>query len=181
MSELGTSQRIWLMRAGFVLLALFILFVHLLPLQTKPPVHFAPPDMLMLFAFAWAVRRPELVPSMLLALIFLLADLLLQRPPGLWALMLLLATERLKAQSLSLRDAGFFTECLSVAALIVFVFVGYRVILGVLIVDLPPLGIWIVHMLMTLICYPIAVFVTHWVMRIRKYAPGDLGPGGLSA
>ena len=56
MSELGTSQRIWLMRAGFVLLALFILFVHLLPLQTKPPVHFAPPEMLMLFAFAWAVR-----------------------------------------------------------------------------------------------------------------------------
>ncbi len=181
MSELGISQRIWLMRTAFAMLVLFILFVHLLPLQTKPPVHFAPPDMLMLFAFAWSVRRPELVPSLLLATLFLLADLLLQRPPGLWALLLLLASERLKTQSLSLRDAGFFTECLSVGAMILSVFVGYRVILALLIVDLPPLGIWIVHAVMTLLFYPFAVFVTHWVMGVRKSAPGDLGPGGLSA
>ena len=60
----------------------------LLPLQTTPR-SLAGPDLLLAFAVAWCLRRPEFVPPLALALAFLLADLLLQRPPGLWALLAL--------------------------------------------------------------------------------------------
>ena len=169
------------MRLAFVALALFLFFIQLLPLQTEAPGRIVGPDALMLFAFAWAVRRPEFLPAGLLAGVFLLADLLLQRPPGLWAVLMLLACERLKAQSVSLRDAGFATECLTVGLLIGAVFLGYRVLMMLFILDAPPLGLWIVQLIVTLACYPLAVFLTHWLMGVRKYAPGDLGPGGLSA
>ena len=113
MDELSPA-RLWLMRSAFVALALVILFFNLLPIDTQPVTLFTPdlfppladinpaearlrdlldqgsnrfligPDLLIAFAFAWSLRRPEYVPSLLLALLFLLADLLLQRPPGLW-------------------------------------------------------------------------------------------------
>lgn len=172
-----TARRLWVMRAAFAGLVLFILYVHLLPLQTMPPSGLVSPDMLMLFAFAWSVRRPEFVPALLLALLFLLADLLLQRPPGLWSLLMLLACERLKTQSLSLRDAGFATECVTVMALIVVVFASYRIALALTLLDLPSLGLWLMQVLTTLVFYPVAVALTHGLMGVRKLAPGDLGAG----
>ncbi|MFC6585378.1 hypothetical protein [Sulfitobacter aestuariivivens] len=76
-----SPTRLWLMRAAFFVLALVILFFHLLPLETTPR-RWAGPDVLLAFACAWCLRRPEYVPSVILALAFLLADLLLQRPPA---------------------------------------------------------------------------------------------------
>ena len=70
MAELSTS-RLWLMRLGFVALALVIMFFHLLPLDTVPR-RWAPPDLLVAFVFAWALRRPDYVPILSLAIILLL-------------------------------------------------------------------------------------------------------------
>ena len=125
MDELSPA-RLLLMRTVFTVLALLILFFHLLPIDTQPVSLFAPeltpplatidpaearlralldhgtqrtvigPDLLIAFALAWSLRRPEYVPTLLLAILFLLGDLLLQRPPGLWALLALLACENLK-------------------------------------------------------------------------------------
>ena len=75
-----TSSRTWPMRAAFVALSLALIFVHLLPLETVPR-KWAPPDILLAFAFAWVLRRPDYVPALLVAGVFLMADLLLQRPP----------------------------------------------------------------------------------------------------
>jgi rod shape-determining protein MreD len=133
----------------------------------------------MVFSMAWAVRRPEYVPVLLMAVIFLLADLLLQRPPGLWAVLMLLACERLKSQSLSLRDAGFPTECVTIGAMIVGIYILNRVILAVLLIDLPPLGLYLLQMVTTLFAYPLAVLVTHVFFGVRKVSAGDVGAGGL--
>ena len=132
----------------------------------------------MVFALAWSVRRPDYVPVVLLAALFLLADLLLQRPPGLWALLLLLACEWLKSQSTSLRDAGVPTEYFKVSVMIVGIYVLNRVILGLMLIDLPPLGLYLLQMVVTLAAYPFAVFVTHVFMGVRKTAAGDIGAGG---
>jgi rod shape-determining protein MreD len=44
-----SQTRLWLMRAAFVLLALLILFFHLLPLDTTPS-RWAGPDLVLGFA-----------------------------------------------------------------------------------------------------------------------------------
>lgn len=80
MSESAASH-LWAMRVWFVVLVTTILFFHLLPLQTATG-GLIWPDFLLAFALSWSVRRPEYVPSTLLAVAFLMADLLLQRPPG---------------------------------------------------------------------------------------------------
>ncbi len=175
------STRVWFMRLGFGLLTLFILFVNLLPIETKAPTVWAGVDLLMVFAMAWSVRRPDYVPVLLLAGLFLLADLLLQRPPGLWALLVLIACERLKSQAFSLRDAGLPTEYIKVSVLIVGVYVLNRLVLGLMLIDLPQLGLYLLQMIATLLAYPLAVFITHVFMGVRKSAATDVGGGGLGA
>ncbi|MFT6024281.1 MAG: rod shape-determining protein MreD [Ascidiaceihabitans sp.] len=168
-----STYRIWLMRSAFVGLALVILFVHLLPLNLVPS-NWALPNLMIGFAFAWSVRRPEYVPPVLLGLVLLLADLLLQRPPGLWAAIGLLACESLKAQAPTLRVATFLTEWATVTGLIIGATVVNRVILAVLLVDVPGLWLTFVQMGMTILFYPAFVFVTHVIMGVRKSVPGDL-------
>ena len=94
MNSLAPS-RVWMMRAAFTLLILMILFFHLLPLQTAPG-GIIWPNLILAFSLSWSVRRPQYVPTVLLACMFFLADFLLQRPPGLWAMLALVACEHVK-------------------------------------------------------------------------------------
>lgn len=171
-------SKLWTMRAGFALLTLVILFFHLLPLQTSTG-GLIWPDFLLCFAFAWSVRRPDYVPSLLLAATFLLSDLLLQRPPGLWAVLALLACEQLKGQSRALRDATLATELASVAIWIVGIALAYRLILAVLLIDAPALGPLLIQVIVTVIAYPFVVAITHGVLGVRKAAPDELGGKGV--
>ena len=125
MSE-APGARLWAMRLAFVGLVAMIVFFQLLPLQTQPRA-FTGPDLVLAFTFAWAIRRPDYVPPLQLAILLLLCDVLLQRPPGLWAALVFLATERLKLHSTGLRDAGFATECLRVALSVLGVLFGLSV------------------------------------------------------
>lgn len=192
------------MRSAFVALALVILFFNLLPIDTQPVTLFTPdlfppladidpaearlrdlldqgsnrfligPDLLIAFAFAWSLRRPEYVPSLLLALLFLLADLLLQRPPGLWAVLALLACENLKGRSRSLRDATFGAEWIAVAVLLTVILITNRIVLSVVLVAPPQLRLSLLELGMTILVYPAVVFVTHSLMGVRRAAPGEL-------
>ena len=162
-----SPARLLLMRSLFVVFALLVLFFHLLPIDTQPVSLFSPellpplatidpaearlrdlldqgsnriligPDLLIAFAFAWSLRRPEYVPSLLLALVFLLADLLLQRPPGLWARIALLACENLKGRSRSLRDATFGAEWIAVAVMLAGILIINRIVLSLVLVPAP--------------------------------------------
>lgn len=203
MDELSPA-RLWLMRSAFVALALVILFFNLLPIDTQPVTLFTPdlfppladidpaearlrdlldqgsnrfligPDLLIAFAFAWSLRRPEYVPSLLLALLFLLADLLLQRPPGLWAVLALLACENLKGRSRSLRDATFGAEWIAVAVLLTVILITNRIVLSVILVVPPQLRLSLLELGMTILVYPAVVFVTRSLMGVRRAAPGEL-------
>jgi len=175
-----SPTRLFMMRAAFLLLALAIVFFHLLPLETTPR-RWAGPDVLLCFACAWSLRRPEYVPALTLAVAFLMTDLLLQRPPGLWALLALICCQNLKGRGRSLRDAGFATEWLTVAALVLAITILNRLILAILLVDLPRLTLTLSELGMTLLVYPLVVGITHWLMGVRKAAPGDLDAVGQRA
>ncbi len=164
--------RTWLMRAAFAGLALLIMFFHLLPLDTLPH-SWAPPDLLVAFAFAWVLRRPDYVPTLLLAVVMLLADLLLQRPPGLLACLVLLGTEFLKTRSLTAGETGFFGEWVAVAAAMTMISVLNRFVLLVVGIEQPALGLILIQTLMTIAAYPIVVLITHGLMGVRKLAPSE--------
>ena len=172
MTELSQT-RLWLMRAGFLMLALVILFFHLLPLETTPRA-WAGPDLLLAFALAWSLRRPEYVPAPALAAAFLLADLLLQRPPGLWSLLALLGSENLKARGRSLRDANFVAEWITVGLIIIAITFAYRIVLALVLVEVPGLTLSLSELAATILAYPVVVAVTHFLMGVRKAAAGEL-------
>lgn len=165
------------MRACFIVLALITLFAHLLPLSTQPSA-WAMPDLLAGFACAWAVRRPDYVPVLILATLLLLSDLLLQRPPGLWAFLMLLCCENLKLRAPSLRAANFLIEWTTVSLIIVGALLTYRLIMAISLIQQPSLGLHLIETMMTIICYPVIVFVTHVFMGVRKAIPGDIDAFG---
>lgn len=177
MSELPQA-RLWSMRITFAFLVCLILFFHLLPLETTPR-RWVGPDLLLGFACAWSLRRPEFVPAVALAGLFLLADLLLQRPPGLWSLCALLGCESLKRRARVLRDTSFAGEWLSVCIVVAVITIAYRAGLMITLVDLPPFGLTVFETAMTMLFYPLVVAITHGVMGVRKATPGDRdGSGG---
>ncbi|MEO3416817.1 rod shape-determining protein MreD [Roseovarius sp. CAU 1744] len=173
---MASTGQPWLMRIVYLLICLVLLFVQLLPLDTVPKV-WAAPELVVVVTFAWVLRRPEYAPPFLIAMIFLLADLLVQRPPGLWAALVLLGSETLRNRAPGLRDLTFPVEWLTVTTTLIVMTLGYRIILGVTVVDQAPLGLSLIQLVMTLIAYPVVVLITQTVFGVRKISPGDVEAG----
>lgn len=117
---------------------------------------------------------PNTCPRFFLALVFLLADLLLQRPPGLWAVLALIGVENLKSRGRHLRDASFAAEWLTVAVILTMVIFANRILLSLALVPTPSLTLNLTELALTTLAYPLIVAVTHGIMGVRKTAPGDL-------
>lgn len=168
--------RIWLMRAGFVGLALLIIFFHLLPLDTLPR-RWAPPDLVLAFALAWTLRRPDFAPAVSIALVVLLADLLLHRPPGLLAMLAVMGAQFLRSRLSGPGETGFAGEWVAVAVVVVAITLTYRVMLAVFVVQQAPLALSLIQMVLTILFYPVVVLVSEWIMGVRRSTALD--PGGL--
>jgi rod shape-determining protein MreD len=179
MADIGRIH-VWLMRALFAALAGALVFARLLPLDTLPP-GWAGPDLFVALAFAWAVRRPDYVPPLLVAGLALAMDLLLQRPPGLWAAITLLGCETLRRRAPALRDRTFPAEWAAVAGTLVAMTVAARLVLTLFLVDQAPLGLSLMQLLSTLAAYPLVAALSHLVFRVRKLAPGDLATRGQAS
>lgn len=164
---------LWSMRALFLTLCGLIMFLHLLPLEPVSRL-WAAPDLMIALTFAWVLRRPEFAPLVLIACVFLLADFLLQRPPGLWSALILIGSQTLRSKALDLRDLTFSMEWLSVASTLVVITISYRIILTLLMVDTPPLSLSLIQLLMTLLAYPLVVLASQTIFRVRKIAPGEI-------
>ncbi len=164
---------LWSMRAVFVGLCGLAIFLQFLPLNPLPS-GWAAPDLMVAITFAWILRRPEYTPLLLIAGMFLLADFLFHRPPGLWAAMVLIGSQALRARAPDLRDLTFPMEWLSVATTLIAMAIGYRIILAVFLIDLPPLAPSLTQLVSTLVAYPIVVLVSQTLFRVRKIAPGEV-------
>ncbi len=172
MAELRTS-RLWLARGGFLLIALGLIYIQLLPMNTTPSA-WAPPDLLLAVTLAWVVRRPDYLPVLLIAAVFLLADFLFQRPPGLWAALIVILTEVLRAQAKSLRTASFPMEWATVAFGIVALMLAYRVTNAAVLLPQAPLALTLIQMVLTILIYPVIVLLSHLLFGIRRPAPGEI-------
>ncbi len=162
----------WGMRAVFAALCLIIILWRILPLSTLPS-GWAGPDLIVALSFAWVLRRPDYAPALLIAAVVLLADLMFQRPPGLWAALVVLGCEALKSRAPGLRDRAFGAEWLTVAMMVGAIILGYRLTLAILMVPQAPLGLSLMQMAMTVLCYPLVVAASALITGVRKAKPGQ--------
>jgi rod shape-determining protein MreD len=162
--------RYWAFFAGLVLASLFW---RMLPLGGGG-LALPGPDLLLCVVLAWVLRRPDYMPALLVAGAVLAEDLLLMRPPGLWAFLVLMAAEFLRGRQPLMREVPFGMEWVVVGAVIAAIWLAERLILGLVVVPLPPLGTSLLELGATLMAYPLVVLASHWLLRLRKPATGEV-------
>ena len=173
-------SHLWSMRGAYVAIAIAILFFHLLPMNTVPR-KWAGPDLLFALTCAWVLRRPDYVPALLVAGVFLLADLLLQRPPGLYAALVVLGCDFLKTRASGLSDASFLGEWTTVAIVLIAITVLNRLIPAVLVISTPPVTLTVTQLILTIAIYPLAVLLSQAGFGVRKPTPADADAMGSRA
>ena len=172
---IATRRVVW--RTVFAALALLVAFVRLLPLGDGAG-GVPGPDLLVALALAWAVRRPDYVPVVLLAALMLMADFLFMRPPGLWAAITVLGVEFLRNREAGFRDLPFLVEWGMVALLLLVMTLANGFVLLVLMVDQPTLGLTLLQLIATILSYPLVVAVTVFALGLRRVAPGEVDDRG---
>jgi rod shape-determining protein MreD len=163
-------------RAGYAVLFLGLaalsLFVRLLPFGSDAAV--PGPDVVLALACAWIMRRPDYLPVLLIALVILVEDMLLHRPPGLWAVAVVLGTEYLRNRQPVLRNVGFALEWATVGAVMLAMLLLTRTVMVLTMTPLPSLGLSLIQLLATVAAYPLLAGASHWVFGVRKPATGEV-------
>ncbi len=160
-------------RALFLGIALILLFLRVLPMSAVP-VRWPGPDLMLCVAIAWVLRRPDYVPALALVAVFLLDDIVAMRAPGLWTLIVLLATEFLRSREAMTRDLPFALEWAMVGGVVAVMMLANRLVLGLFMVPQGALTPVLMHMLSTVVAYPVVVAVSHALLGLKKVAPGEV-------
>jgi rod shape-determining protein MreD len=160
-------------RITYLFLAAVLIVSPLLPLNTVPRTY-ATPDILLAVTAAWAARRPDTLPAPMIVAVFLLADFLFQRPPGLFAALTLLLTEWLRRRSMRLRKGSFLGEWLAIGTGITAVVLANRVMLAILATPQAPLGLTLIQLLLTIALYPLVAGVAYLALGLRRPAQGEV-------
>jgi rod shape-determining protein MreD len=173
----GFNRSIWTHRALFAGIALFLMFWRLLPLP-HPPGALPGPDILLCLTFAWTMRRPDYLPVLLIAGVVLLEDMLLMRPPGLWAALVVLASEFIRSRAALTRELNFGIEWILVAGLMLALLVAYRLAFVLMLLPQPGFGFALVQVLWSILCYPVVVALSRFVLDLYKPAMGQVDAQG---
>ena len=126
MNEFSLPMRIYISLI-FCILSIAVILLHLMPLSSDT-TFFNTPDIILVIIVAWALRAPVIMTPYLAATVCLLADFLLQRPPGLWSFCVVLIVIGLRAQAQIMRRALFLSEWALAAAAMIAVPVLYYLI-----------------------------------------------------
>jgi len=177
MVDPATTQR-WLYRLLFVALAAALLFLRLLPLDMTPAA-LPGPDLLLCLSLAWVQRRPDIVTPLLLGTLLFLSDMLLGRPPGLWAALVLIAAEFLRSRHQGAAEMPFAIELSLVASAVIALAVAYWAALGIFTIPHPGLDELMMRAVFTLMAYPAVVGLSRLAFNIRRLSPAEAEPGGL--
>ena len=183
-------------RSLFLAFAALILFFRLLPLssgnspwplptavlENMPdwlyPYEWPGQDTLLCLAIVWVLRRPYFIPALMVAGVFFLDDLLSMRPPGLWALIVLVGTEFLRSRELATRDLPFLAEWLMAGGVIAAMTLANRLVLALFMIPQVSLGPTILQMATTIVIYPLLAYAMQIAFDLRRAATGEVDEFG---
>lgn len=163
----NSALRIWGLRLTYLGLVALILFFQTLPLQTAPRI-FAAPDFILLITFVWVVRRPDIIRPFLVVFALLFADFILQRPPGLWTLIVLIATTVLRSRASELLENVFPVEWITAAVLMVFSAAAYQIALLITFLPTDNLLIVTLQIAPTIVLYPVITFLSRKLFGVAR-------------
>ncbi|MBM9594522.1 rod shape-determining protein MreD [Roseitranquillus sediminis] len=172
MAETLTTRR-WSYRGLYVAVALVTIGAALLPLGDGTS-GVPGPELPVVVAFAWILRRPDYVPPLLLAAVVLLTDIVGLRPLGLWTALVVLGAEFLRSRESLIRDLPFVMEWLLASAVLVAIAFAYWLALSLFVVAHPGLGSLLLQALVSAAVYPVVVALSVLVFKLRKAAPGEV-------
>jgi rod shape-determining protein MreD len=188
------TTNIWIHRILFVVIALTLLFWRLLPLEHSSQLqcaaadqscllrawfaHIPGPDIMLCIVFAWTMRRPDFLPVILIAVVVLLEDLILLRPPGLWTALVIIAAEFVRSRVILTRELNFWVEWLLVSGLMLAMLLIYRLVFALVLLPQTGFGFAIVQVIGSIICYPAVVFLSRVVLDLHKPAMGEIDAYG---
>lgn len=144
------------------------------PETLTTPARWIAPDLLLLITLAWVARRPSFAPVIVIAAVFLLSDMLFQRPPGLWTALVLILSEILRSRARSMRTLPFMLEWATVSTGIALITGIYHFTLSMTLVPQPTFGLTMIQFLLTIAAYPAVVFVSYAVFGVSRPAPGEV-------
>lgn len=176
----SVTLRVILYRALFVALVLAHILFALMPLGAGAP-RIPGPDILFCIIAAWMIRRPDFLPWPLVAGTMLLTDFLFLQPPGLWTLLVLIATEVLRGRARQEPDSRiqFHTEFGLVAGVFTAALMAKRAIYALFLLDQPPLGATLLHLMTTLATYPLVVAGCVYLLGVRRMTPDEANLLGM--
>jgi rod shape-determining protein MreD len=172
MAEALITRR-WAYRGLYVLVSIVVIGIDLLPLGDGT-AGFPGPDLTVVIAYAWVLRRPDYVTPLLLAVVVLLADAFALRPLGLWAALVVMGAEFLRTRESLLRDLPFLAEWALVTSVLLSLSLAYWAILSVFIAVQPELGQHLLRALASALVYPVVVAISRTVFGLRRVAPGEV-------
>jgi rod shape-determining protein MreD len=176
MAEFAPAK-VWTRRAVFLAITFVIIVIQLVPLDMRPAI-WAAPDILLAATLAWVARRPAYLPVFFIAIIFLITDLLFQRPPGLWAALVVVLTEAIRKRSNNIRNMPLVLEWGMIAFGIAAITVANRLVLAIVMTPQAPLGLTLLQMMATILAYPLVVLIAHLGFGISRPNPGQLNSRG---
>lgn len=151
--------------------AAVVLFLRLLPLAPGR-VPWPGPDLILCLTFAWVLRRPDQVPALAIAAVVLVEDLLLSRPIGLWAAMVVIGSEVARGRQARWRTQPFVVEWLRVAVLMALLTGAARLAMLLVLLPVPPLGQVLLQLLASIAAYPLVVLAGA-MLGLRRAMPGE--------
>jgi len=173
----GPSLRRALGMGTYAGLCLMVIFLAILPLDHLPDA-LPGPDVLLAMTYLWVIRRPDLAPVWLVAAIFLLADLLLTRPPGLTTAPVVLTTEYLRRRASLTKEVSFVMEWSVAASMMASVLIGTAAMMVVMATPAPGVGSLLVRLLGTIAVYPLLAGLGLVFLGLRR-AGGSYGYGAV--
>jgi rod shape-determining protein MreD len=165
-----SAPTLWSRRALYLAAAGVLILAGLVPIGGAPRT-LPPPEALFALTLAWVARRPREVPALSVAAVFLLADLLFMRPPGLHALAVVAAAEWLRAHPTRAGDP--LGEWGRAGAAILVAGLAEQAALALTLTDGPPLGPALARSALTAAVYPVAALLVWTVFGARRPPRGE--------
>ena len=162
------SLRIFRLRLTYLLIVMLMVLFQTMPIHTSID-QFAMPDIPLVITFAWVMRRPDVMDPILITIAFLFADMILQRPPGLWTVIALCGSMFLRSRTIYFKEAIFFYEWLMIAIVVIFCFTAHQFLLLLTFLPTHDLALLVKQALFTIMLYPIFIWLSRSMLRFLIY------------
>ena len=153
---------------SFVLIVFVLIFIKVLPLNTVPK-EWTAPDLLLCVTLVWCLRNPIRAPIILLAALFLLQDIILQRPIGLFSAVATLMCEWAKCQALRAKEFPFVIEWVTAAIAMIAIFILVQSIASLSMITKPSMWVFGKELIFTILAYPLVTLLCRYGLGLRTH------------